>query len=78
MKTAVSIPDEVFARGEALAKRLGVTRSHLYAEAIRKFVETQRSTGVTAALNQVYAETGSTIDSVLAEIQLISVEGDGW
>ena len=30
MKTAISIPDEVFVAAEGLAERLGVSRSQLY------------------------------------------------
>jgi metal-responsive CopG/Arc/MetJ family transcriptional regulator len=38
MKVAVSIPDPVFAQGEALAKRLKLSRSKLYAKALDAFV----------------------------------------
>ncbi len=38
MKTAVSIPNDLFAAGEALAARLGTSRSALYAAALREFV----------------------------------------
>ena len=34
MKTAISIPDEVFRSAERLAQRLGVSRSELYAKAV--------------------------------------------
>jgi len=78
MKTAVSIPDGIFARAEALAKRLGVSRSNLYAQAVSKFIEAQRSTGVTSALNGVYAASGSGLDPALAEIQRRSVESEDW
>ena len=37
MKIAVSIPDPVFKAAERLAKRLGVSRSELYARAIDEF-----------------------------------------
>lgn len=38
MKVAVSIPDPVFAQGEALAKRMKLSRSKLYAKALDAFV----------------------------------------
>lgn len=38
MKTAVSIPNALFASAEALAARLRTTRSALYAAALREFV----------------------------------------
>ncbi|MEK7329802.1 MAG: ribbon-helix-helix protein, CopG family, partial [Candidatus Eisenbacteria bacterium] len=33
MKTAISLPDSLFRSGDALAKRLGVSRSELFARA---------------------------------------------
>jgi hypothetical protein len=39
MKTAVSIPDPVFEKGEALARKLGLSRSALYALAIEEIAE---------------------------------------
>lgn len=38
MKTAISLPDEVFEEAEKLAGRLGKSRSQLYAEAIEDYV----------------------------------------
>ena len=42
MKTAISIPDELFIVADNYAKDLGVSRSYLYATAVAKFLE-QRS-----------------------------------
>ena len=38
MKTAVSLPDEVFDEAEHLAKRLKISRSELYAKALAELV----------------------------------------
>ena len=38
MKIALSIPDDLFESGETLSKRLGVSRSRLYATALAEFV----------------------------------------
>lgn len=53
MKTAVSIPDEVFARAERLAKRDGRSRSELYAAALKEYVERHAPEHVTEAMNRV-------------------------
>ena len=76
MKTAVSLPDPVFAAAEQLARRLRLSRSQLYAEAIRRFVAEHRGRGVTELLNHVYgpAPAGSQLDPVLAELQLRALE----
>ncbi len=38
MKTAISIPDEIFDSADALAEEMGVSRSQLYATAVAEFV----------------------------------------
>jgi metal-responsive CopG/Arc/MetJ family transcriptional regulator len=52
MKIAVSIPDPVFTEAEHLARRLGTTRSDLYARALRAFVGAYSPDPVTAAMNR--------------------------
>ncbi len=56
MKTAISVPDEVFEDAERLAGRLGWTRSHLYTQAVREFLERQGDDPVTAALDALADE----------------------
>ena len=56
MKTAVSLPDDVFEAAELVAERLGWTRSHLYAQAIEQFVDGQYDDPVTAALDALAGE----------------------
>ena len=38
MKTAVSLPDELFERAEELAARLGKSRSQVYREALAEYL----------------------------------------
>jgi len=81
VKTAVSLPDPVFEAAEQLARRLRLSRSQLYAEAIRRFVAEHRGRGVTELLNQVYGAGGteSDLDPVLSELQLRVLESkDSW
>jgi metal-responsive CopG/Arc/MetJ family transcriptional regulator len=58
MKTAVSIPDDVFDEVERLAADLKTSRSHLYSRALREFVARHGPNRVTEAMNQVIAEIG--------------------
>jgi predicted transcriptional regulator len=78
MKTAVSVPDELFARAEAAARQLHVSRSHLYAIAIAEFLERQQELGVTGRLNEVYARQSSKLDSGLRHAQIKTLEKDTW
>ena len=43
MKTALSIPEKVYAATEKMSKRLGVSRSELYSTAVREHVDTYRT-----------------------------------
>jgi predicted transcriptional regulator len=78
MKTAISLPDEVFEAAEELAEELGVSRSQLYCRAVADYVAQHRDEAVTAKLNEIYASTPSSIDPVLQEMQLHSLEPGEW
>ena len=51
MKTAVSVPDHVFAEAERLAKRLKKSRSQVYAEALAEYVARHDEDQVTERVN---------------------------
>lgn len=76
MKTAISLPDEVFEAADELAGELGVSRSQLYARAVADYVVHHRSEGVTARLNEVYGEVESKLDPALGEMQAQSIESE--
>ena len=78
MKTAISIPDEVFDAAEEMARRLGMSRSQLYVTALREYMEAHRSRGVTARLDQVYEYQDSSLDLRVAEAQTDSLEDEDW
>jgi metal-responsive CopG/Arc/MetJ family transcriptional regulator len=58
VKTAVSLPSDVYARAERAARRLGRTRSALYAEALREYLDRheQDQLRVTVVLDEVYRD----------------------
>ncbi len=55
MKTAISIPDEVFRDAERLAERLDLSRSQLYSEAVAEYVSSHDRETVTERLDAVLA-----------------------
>lgn len=63
MKTAISIPDDVFKRAEYLAKKRGVSRSEFYVAAIKAFIEPP-PTEITGLLDAVYGKDDSFDDRV--------------
>ena len=78
MKIALSIPDEVFESGEALSKRLGVSRSRLYATALAEFVAKHRGQKVTDRLNAVYGTEDSRLPRSLRRLQSRSLSRETW
>ena len=78
MKTAVSVPDDLFRLAEAAARRLRVSRSQLYATAISEFLDRQQASSITERLNQVYSRRPAKVDAALGRAQLRSLEKDSW
>jgi len=58
MKTAVSIPDEVFEQVEKLAKRTKKSRSRLFTDALREYVARHSPDEITEAMNRVIDDVG--------------------
>jgi metal-responsive CopG/Arc/MetJ family transcriptional regulator len=63
MKTAVSIPDEVFESAERLARRRKRSRSRIYTDALREYLARHSPEAVTEAVNRACAEIGETQDA---------------
>jgi metal-responsive CopG/Arc/MetJ family transcriptional regulator len=78
MKTAVSLPDELFRVAETTARRLRVSRSELYARAIAEFLKGQQENTITERLNHVYSRRVAKLDSGLHRAQLKSLAKDAW
>ena len=78
MKVALSIPDELFESAETLTKRLGVSRSRLYATALAEFVAKHRGRKVTERLNAVYGSEDSRLPRALRRLQSRSLPRDTW
>jgi predicted transcriptional regulator len=56
MKTAVSIPDELFRQADELAGRLGKSRSEVYREALADYLARREPAAVTRALDELADE----------------------
>jgi metal-responsive CopG/Arc/MetJ family transcriptional regulator len=78
MKTAVSLPEDLFLQAEATAKKLRVSRSQLYATAIAEFLARNQSDRVTERLNEVYSTTPAKVDPALHRAQIQSLDKDSW
>jgi len=78
MKTAISIPDDVFESADELAQQLGVSRSELYATAVAEYLAKFRSEDITARLNEVYAAQDSGLPRELRRAQASSIGKSEW
>ena len=65
MKTAVSIPDEVFEKVERLARRAHKSRSEVFSAALREYVARHAPDEVTDMMNRACELAGEQSDSFL-------------
>ena len=78
MKTAVSIPDEIFERAERLARRTKKSRSQLFSDALREYLARHAADEVTEAMNRVCAELGDMKDPFTSTAARRVLERSEW
>jgi biotin operon repressor len=78
MKVAISIPNDVFAAGEHLARQLGISRSQLYSDALASYLSERGAEAVTARLDRLYAANPSQMDTTLTRAQLDNLRDEAW
>ncbi|WP_319560114.1 ChpI protein [Marispirochaeta sp.] len=80
MKTAISIPDNLFSDAEITAKQLGLARSQLYVRAIKEFIEHHNKDKITEQLNMLYTNAVAENELLDAGIESIreATKNDTW
>ncbi|MCW7472474.1 ChpI protein [Leptospira levettii] len=82
MKTAISIPDDLFVSAENTAKKLGIPRSQLFAKALEEFIQNHSKETITEKLNEVYVNGANNKDHSLSEASVAmlrnSLKNDSW
>ena len=78
MKTAVSIPDAVFARAERFARRMKKSRSRLYAEAVTEYLARHSADDVTDAMNMAIREAGEADRELATDAALRTLRRTAW
>jgi metal-responsive CopG/Arc/MetJ family transcriptional regulator len=78
MKTAVSIPDEVFEKVERLARRAGRSRSEVFSAALAEYVARHTPDEVTDAMDRVIAAVGSHQDAFVTAAGRHVLENTEW
>jgi len=78
MKTAVSIPDEVFEKVERLARRAGRSRSAVFSAALREYLARHTPDEVTEAMDRVCAAVNDERDDLVAAAASRVLERTEW
>ena len=78
MKTAISIPDDVFKTADSFARLRKLSRSAVFTIAVTEFLSHHRQEDVTEQLNRVYAKEESALDPVLNQLQFASLPKGKW
>jgi metal-responsive CopG/Arc/MetJ family transcriptional regulator len=77
MKTAISIPDDLFRAADDLARRLGVSRSELYQRAVAHYLRSRGHDIIRETLDEVYAsDDDSRLDPAIEHIQNSTIKED--
>jgi len=78
MKTAVSLPDNVFREAETHARRIKKSRSQLYSEALSEYLARHSPDAVTEAMNRVVDQLGEGVDPFVSEASRRALERVEW
>jgi len=77
MKTVISLPDDLFAQADAFAERAGMSRSKLYATALREYILSRQQGGLTERINAACAELDTSLPKDIAQLtrqKLLEIE----
>ena len=79
MKTAISLPDDVYRGAERYAKRTRKSRSQLYAEALSEYLARHAPDAVTEDMNTVVDQLGASArDPFVASAARRTLKGVEW
>jgi metal-responsive CopG/Arc/MetJ family transcriptional regulator len=78
MKTAISIPDNIYKRVERTIKRMGISRSKLFTLAIEEYIDNHNPSQITEKLDSLYNVESSDLDPGIKQMQGRSIEKEEW
>jgi len=78
MKTAVSIPDDVFEKVERLVRRSKRSRSEVFSAALREYVARHSPDEITETINRACEELGDERDDFVAVAAQRILENTEW
>ena len=78
MKTAVSLPDDLFDNADEFAERAQLSRSELYARALREYLERHDEDRITAQLDALAAAIDTRVAPQMKRAVRKVLERDEW
>jgi metal-responsive CopG/Arc/MetJ family transcriptional regulator len=78
MKTAISLPDNLFAAADAFAQQRDMTRSELYAKALSEYLQRHPTDNVTKKINAALKKIEGSSDESMREYGLESLRKLPW
>jgi len=78
MKTAVSVPNEVFEQAEVLSERTGRSRSEIYSTALREYLARHDIAVVTEAIDAAVDGIGAEVDPFVANAATRRLRDVDW
>jgi metal-responsive CopG/Arc/MetJ family transcriptional regulator len=78
MKTAISIPDDIFVSAELLARRTRKSRSQLFSDAVREYVARHSVDEVTLAMDRVCDALQEPADEFVSRPTARVLERSDW
>jgi hypothetical protein len=67
MRATVTIPDHLFAEADRRAKEMGVSRSHLYQEALDHYLRQLRASALTERMDRHLDKHGQAIEPAFGD-----------
>jgi len=78
MKTAISIPNDLFDGAERLARRTRRSRSRLFTDALREYLARHAPDKVTESMDQAIMEVGEGKDEFVSSVARRRLERTEW
>ena len=78
MKTAISLPDELFKKVERKARQMGLSRSEFFARAAERFLESMNDERVTASYDEAFAAEDRATETFRRKATRAALLGVEW
>jgi metal-responsive CopG/Arc/MetJ family transcriptional regulator len=78
MKTAISLPDEIFARADDFAAKHNLSRSALFTAALREYLKAHQKDDLIAQIDSVMDDIGDKREDALLSKSKSTLRNNKW